>query len=826
MSALRYTLGLFLLLALALPAQAQESTLTVEEIMQAPETWIGDWPENVRWGERGEFLYFDWNPEGRFEADSLYRVAASGGAPEKVPPSVRRPAMPFFSGWHHGENVYDRSFERKVYASGGDLYLYNRTDGTQRRLTKTRAREADPRFTPDGEHVVFASENNLYRVALATGLVEQITDLRSGQEKKEKAGDAQERFLENQQQQLFETLRTEAEEKEKREAAQERERRAEDPPPTFYTGKKRVQQLQMRPGGRFVTFALTTPPKDAEDTKVLDYVTESGYAEVETARAKVGDAGARQQLYVQDLERDTTYEVNLAQLPGAKDVPAFMQDEDAEAGSAKADSSKADSTRAKRALYAFGPFWSADGRYAVLDVRARDNKDRWIARLDPETAELEVLDRQHDEAWIAGPGISWWGGGSTVGWLPDSRRFFFQSEASGFSHLYTVDVETGDVQQLTEGEFEVFDPRLSQDGQTWTFRSSEASPHERHVYRMPVEGGTRTRLTALGGVTEAAVAPDAETLGLLYSEANRPPEVYLQPLADGRTAEATRITNSPTEEWSSYDWRTGEIVRFTASDGVEVPAQIFRPENPNGAAVLFVHGAGYLQNVHRWWPSYFREFMFHNLLTDLGYTVMNVDYRASAGYGRDWRTAVYRHMGGRDLQDYVDAQGYLEEEYGIAPERTFIYGGSYGGFITLMALFTEEEHFGGGAALRSVTDWAHYNQPYTANILNAPQTDSLAYARSSPIYFAEGLEDPLLIAHGIMDTNVQFQDVVRLSQRLIELGKEDWELAVYPVEGHGFTEPASWTDEYRRILELIQSSVGPERAAASEAVLEEEAGER
>ena len=191
--------------------------------------------------------------------------------------------------------------------------------------------------------------------------------------------------------------------------------------------------------------------------------------------------------------------------------------------------------------------------------------------------------------------------------------------------------------------------------------------------------------------------------------------------------------------------------------------------------------------------------------------MLDLDFRASAGYGRDWRTAVYRHMGGRDLQDYVDASRYVGTEHGIDPERVFIYGGSYGGFITLMALFNEPEHFGGGAALRAVTDWAHYNHPYTSNILNTPATDSLAYAQSSPIYFSEGLEDPLLIAHGMVDTNVQFQDVVRLAQRLIEQGKEDWEMAVYPVEGHGFTEPASWTDEYRRILELIRESVGPDR---------------
>src|SRR5690606_16920555 len=159
------------------------------------------------------------------------------------------------------------------------------------------------------------------------------------------------------------------------------------------------------------------------------------------------------------------------------------------------------------------------------------------------------------------------------------------------------------------------------------------------------------------------------------------------------------------------------------------------------------------------------------------------------------------------LQDQVDGSRYLVSRFGISPESVGIYGGSYGGFITLMALFTEPEHFGAGAALRSVTDWAHYNHGYTGRILNLPQDDTLAYRRSSPIFFAEGLEDPLLIAHGMVDVNVHFQDVVRLAQRLIELGKTGWEMAVYPVEDHGFVEPSSWTDEYRRILELFENNL-------------------
>jgi dipeptidyl aminopeptidase/acylaminoacyl peptidase len=780
------------------------SPLSVEQIMQEPETWVGDWPENVRWHESGEAIYFDWNPDGQFESDSLYKVPRGGGEPIKVSPEERRSNPPFFDGWHHGEHVYTEDFTRKVYAADGDLYLYNREIDEKTRLTDTRAEESSPRFTPDGDQVLFQRDDNLFALDLSTGRVQQVTDLRPGSEPDDPEPTPREEFLEEQQTELFETLREEKEEEDQAEAAQKRDRQADDPPPTFYTEDNEVNHLRLAPSGRFVTFALQSEPDDADPTQVIDYVTLDGHAEVLDARPKVGIPSEDFSLHVQDLERDTTYEVDLHQLPGAYDVPEYQQEKGVEL----------DSSEAKRSLYSYGPYWSPDGDHAVLVVRADDNKDRWIVRLDPETGDLTVLDRQHDDAWIGGPGISAYGGPGTVGWIPpgsgsgaDSDRFYFQSEATGWSHLYTVNVETGNIEQLTSGTHEIYEPRLSRDGSTWIFASNADSHHQRHVYRMPVDGGPRTRLTTRTGTHRAAASPDGQRLALLSTTTNRPPDIYLKGVSSKENV--TRVTTSPTEEWREYDWRDPEITTFEASDNVEVPVQIFRPENPNGAAVHFVHGAGYIQNVVKDWTHYFREYMFHNLLTDLGYTVINVDYRGSAGYGRDWRTAIYRHMGGRDLQDYVDASEWLTETEEIPPERQFIYGGSYGGFMTLMALFTAPDHFGGGAALRSVTDWAHYNDVYTSNILNTPQTDSIAYARSSPIYHAEGLEDPLLMPHGLVDTNVQPQDIFRLTQRLIELGKEDWELALYPVEGHGFEEPSSWTDEYRRILKLIRSSVGP-----------------
>jgi dipeptidyl aminopeptidase/acylaminoacyl peptidase len=426
-------------------------------------------------------------------------------------------------------------------------------------------------------------------------------------------------------------------------------------------------------------------------------------------------------------------------------------------------------------------------------MRAEDNKDRWISLVDTATGKTRILDALHDDAWVGGPDSQ------TLGWLPDSSAIFFVSEKTGWAHLYTATLD-GTSTQWTGGKFEVFGPEIAPDRKSFFLTTSEVHHGERHFYRMPIGSRDRVKLTTMVGNNQIFPSPDGTKFANVFSTSNKPWELYI----DGR-----KVTDSPGEAFKAYAWREPELVFVPARDGVQVPARLYKPNPlPKGApAVVFVHGSGYLQNVHKWWSSYSREYMFHNLLVDRGYVVLDIDYRASAGYGRDWRTAIYRYMGDKDLTDNVDGAKYLVEKHGVDARRIGIYGGSYGGFITLMAMFTTPDVFAAGAALRPVTDWAHYNHGYTSNILNQPQADPEAYKRSSPIYFAEGLKGALLICHGMVDTNVHFQDTVRLVQRLIELRKENWDLAVYPVEDHGFVKPSSWADEYRRILDLFETNL-------------------
>ncbi|WP_143305335.1 S9 family peptidase [Chitinophaga vietnamensis] len=767
----------------------QTGPLTVEKIMRDPK-WIGTSPDNIFWGTDNQTVYFSWNPDKNL-ADSLYHASIRNNTPQKAAAADRT----LISARSRGQYNTDHSL--LTYAYRNDIYLLDVKTGKETRITNTTAAESSPVFSFGGKQVVFHQGNDLFAWNRADGSITQLTNFEAGSkppaEKEEKdKGNDQEKYLKAQQLELLQIVR---DRKAKADAAKAFNKAYE--PKTLrplYLDNNNLNDVTISPDGRFIVWRTYHAPKDAKSTIVPDYVTASGFTTDIHSREKVGAPQGSFSTFVYDREKDTVLPVATNTLPGIKDQPDYVKDY-----------TKKD-TPAVREVIINGPYWSEQGTHAIVDIRSQDNKDRWIALLDGATGKLTTLNRQRDEAWIAGPGIGWSMGGANLGWI-DENTCWYQSEASGYSHLYTTTI-SGNTKQLTSGNYEVQDAQLSRDKKYFYISTNEVHPGEKQYYRIAVTGGKAERITTMEGANEVTISPDDKWIAFRYSYSNKPWELYVQQNIPG--SKAIQITHQATsEEFRSYPWRDPQVITFNARDNQPVYARVYTPDpaKKNGAAVIFVHGAGYLQNAHKWWSNYFREYMFHNLLADKGYTVMDIDYRGSAGYGRNWRTGIYRYMGGKDLDDEVDAAKYLAEKLGVDAKRIGIYGGSYGGFMTLMAMFTKPGAFAAGAALRSVTDWAHYNHGYTSNILNEPFTDSIAYIRSSPIYFAEGLKGRLLMCHGMVDTNVHFEDIVRLSQRLIELGKNNWELAVFPVEDHGFTTPSSWTDEYKRILKLFDETL-------------------
>jgi len=770
---------------------AQKFNLTIDNIIRGPEL-VGYEPRGVRWSADSQKVYFQWKQynDPRDKDFDTYTVNRDGKGLRKLTEQEAESAPPPF-----GDQSKDKKFT--VATDSGDIVLYDHATGQKKKITDTTDMESSPRLTSDEHRVYFTRSNNLYVMSLDGGSLRQLTDIRSGAgpqpgaargEQRERKGTDSQEFIKKEERDLLDTVKRRAEKRAEEEAKRKREEKRK---PFFIQGRQSVGAMQLTPDEKYVIATVIERAEDAKNTIVPNYVTESAYTEDINARTKVGDNQGRSRIVILNTETGESKWLD----HGLKQTSSNPDSESEQTQTARAAEPR------DRDVQLAQPVWSEDGTKAVMMVRSADNKDRWIMALDPESGKTRVIFTDHDDAWIGGPGIF------SIGWLGDNQRIYFLSERDGYSHLYTISYDGGQPKQLTSGRWEVTSVRLSEDKSYFFLTTSEVGAGERHLYSMSVEGGERTKITSAAGNNQTTLSPDEKMLANIYSYSNKPPELYLMENRPG--ADAIKVTASPSPEFWTYEWIDPPIVNFTARDGVAVPARLYKPRNfkQGGPAVIFVHGAGYLQNVHKWWSNYFREYMFHHLLMEQGFLVIDVDYRASAGYGRDWRTAIYRYMGGKDLDDHVDAARWIVSAHGVDAKRIGIYGGSYGGFITLMAMFTEPDVFAAGAALRPVTDWAHYNHPYTSNILNTPQADAEAYRKSSPIYHAEGLKGALLICHGMVDVNVHFQDTVRLVQRLIELRKENWEAAMYPVEDHGFVEPSSWADEYKRIFRLFRENL-------------------
>jgi dipeptidyl aminopeptidase/acylaminoacyl peptidase len=763
-------------------AAAAVFPLTVDSIMRGPDL-LGAAPAGLRWSGDSSRLYFEWTKPGEDEA-STYVVGRDGGEPRKLTDAERRLAPPPRGEW-------DRAHRRVLFAEDGDIAIVDSVAGTRIQLTRTTGREGSPRWARNETAVTFVRDGNLFIVPVQAGgdaLVTQLTDI-STKKAEPRLTDSQ-KYLKEEEAKLIEYTREQIEKKKEAEA----KAAAEALPKLELADGQSAVDLRLSPDGVHVFVLVNQRARGARATEVPRYVTESAYVDEIPGRTDVGDAQSARKLAILNLQTK-------------KSVWA----DGAFAGEAPAKAGEATGKPAPREIDWGMPAISDDGAYVVGYARAFDNKDRWLVRLDPETGAARVVDHLHDDAWIRE--VRGFFGGNIAEFLPDNTHIWFISEKDGWAHLYTEDVSapSPEAVQLTKGPWEVTAAALAPDRRHFLFVSTEVDPGERQVYTMALDGGPRTRLTTATGAHDPEMAPDGSMFGDVYSYSNKPPELYL--VAAQPDAPMRQLTTTPTSEWRSFKWADPQVLTFKARDGVDVRARLYTPEmmgarrDRTHPGVVFVHGAGYLQNAHKYWSSYYREYMFHNLLAARGYVVLDVDYRGSAGYGRDWRTAIYRHMGGTDLDDIVDGAKYLVTAQKVDPKRIGVYGGSYGGFITLMAMFTSPDTFAAGAALRPVTDWAHYNHGYTSNILNEPQNDPKAYEQSSPIYFADGLKGALLICHGMVDTNVHFQDSVRLVQRLIELRKENWQLAVFPVESHGFVRASSWADEYKRILKLFEDNL-------------------
>ncbi|MFT4724633.1 MAG: dipeptidyl aminopeptidase/acylaminoacyl peptidase [Colwellia sp.] len=770
--------------------------ITLEQIMSDPD-WMGRSPQSWYWGDDNQTIFYKQKRAGSPLSD-LYRQATLDKEAEKV----KLAQMHVVSDRNAQRN---KANTHEVYTFEGNVFVKELASLDVQQLTYTSAYEYSTMFLNNG-NVAYRVGNKFFEHDLSSNKIIELANLQLKKDPKD--SEESQSYIASEQHDLIAYVALQKRNSELRKNQQEK-LKAQNATLTksdFYLGdNKRINHASLSPNGDKLIVSISSGESSQADSDTMpNYIADDGHIKAEKVRQRVADNRQyNDELFLLDLKSGQKFPLSYEVLPGAdEDVLTSVKTENYQREGKVYQSKK--SPRNIHVMQANSPIqWHENGKQVAVLLEAWDNKDRWLTTVNLMENKLESQHRLHDDAWI-----NW--SFNEFGWLKGDNTLYYLSEETGYSHLYSKNL-IGKAKQLTRGQFEISDVSLTQDKSRFVFKANKKHPGIYEIYQVDIKSGQFSALTDLGGMNDYALSPDDSTLLIEHSTVAMPPELYVKALKDDATA--IRLTHTVSEKFLSMPWTAPSVVAVPSSYQDEpVYSRVYLPKDydktaDKNRAVMFSHGAGYLQNSHLGWSGYFREYMFHSMLVQQGYVVIDMDYRASAGYGRDWRTAIYRHMGKPEVQDMRDGVNWLVDNANVDRQRIGTYGGSYGGFLTLMSMFTQPDLFQSGSALRLVSDWAYYNHGYTSNILNTPGDDAIAYERSSPIYFAEGLEKPLLINAPMVDDNVFFQDTVRLVQRLIELEKQNFETAIYPVEPHGFVQPSSWLDEYRRIYKLFENTL-------------------
>lgn len=458
--------------------------------------------------------------------------------------------------------------------------------------------------------------------------------------------------------------------------------------------------------------------------------------------------------------------------------------------------------------------WSPDGSRLIVERISIDVKERTLfSCLAGAPGTCDVFYRQRDEKYLAS-------NDQMAAFAPDGRSIVLTSDADGWNHLYRVAPDGRDLRQLTRGAFEVSFAGWSHDGRRIFFSSTEAGTEQRHLYAVPADGGDRARLTSGTAVhTTMAVSPARDELAFVRSDPSRLPDLWVVEATAGATPR--QITQSMTPALTAYAWQTPEIVTFAGQGGLPIKAQLFVPR-PLAAgrrypAIVHVHQAAIYQEVYAG-PGPQKDnvlwYGWHQRLADLGYVVLNVDFRGSYGYGRDFRAANHLDVGVGDAADVIQGVEFLKRLGYVDADRLGVYGMSYGGHMVLTLLSKYPSVFRAGINIAGVYDfnlelgpWAVRNAWMYAR-LGSPEDNPKAYFNASAINFIDALQAPVMTLQGTNDTNVTPLQSIRLVTDLLAKGKT-FEFEIYPGEVHFFGRRASWTDAFGKMERFFERHLAP-----------------
>jgi dipeptidyl aminopeptidase/acylaminoacyl peptidase len=484
----------------------------------------------------------------------------------------------------------------------------------------------------------------------------------------------------------------------------------------------------------------------------------------------------------------------------------------------------------------FGPRRWLDTRHFVFDRTSTDYKRRTTSVVDVANGEATVLHEDVEPKFWSMTGDA----GSGAQPSPDGKWIAFLSDRDGWDHLYIMPAAGGEPVQITKGRFEAWRPTWSHDSTRLAFDANEPDhPGDRHLGIVTLNGdparATVTMITRGRGTDIAPQwSPDGTRLVYQHTDPHNSADLYVIDVpasaAPGRPDSASgpiRLTDSMPAGVDHSAFVEPEFVHYPGPDGQQVPGWLFVPKNLDRSkrhpAIVWIHGDGVNQNYDGWHVqrNYAVYYSFHQYLLQGGYVVFAPDYRGSIGYGKAWREGVYMDVGGNDAKDAWMAAGYLKTLGYVDAGRIGVWGLSYGGFFTLIAVTDQPKLYRAAVDVAGVVDYAmYYEDPYhggwTASRIGTPEQNPKVYEQASPISHIDRLERPLLVLHGTADVNVPYLHSVRLLDEAMKKGKGDLvSFMVYPGEFHYFTRAHVLRDAWHRVEAFFEANLHPEAQATA-----------
>ncbi|MGA2810025.1 MAG: S9 family peptidase [Candidatus Acidiferrum sp.] len=424
--------------------------------------------------------------------------------------------------------------------------------------------------------------------------------------------------------------------------------------------------------------------------------------------------------------------------------------------------------------------WLRDARHLAIQRlnRAQTEIDLLIA--DAATGKTRVALHETDSYWI---NLS-----DDLYFLADGKRFVWSSERSGYRHLYLYDLDGKQLAQLTKGAWEETGVEGVDESRALVyFSATEKSVLERHLYRVALDGSGFARITKEDGTHRAVMNEAADKFVDTYSNVMTPPREDLYAVNGSRIA---TLRENKVAELANYRLSPVEFLSVPTHDGIKLNAMMIKPPNFDPAkhypVLFYTYGGPHVQIVVSAWGG--ANFLWHQMMAEKGFIIFALDNRGSAGRGHLFEEFIHFKLGAQELSDQRDGAAYLRTLPYVDGQRMGIWGASYGGHMTLHAMFEDPEDFKAGFAGAPVTDWHYYDSIYTERYLGLLPQNEESYQESSPIENVAKLRGKLLVAHGTGDDNVHFANTLALLNDAIAAGKTI-EVMPFPGLGHGINDP-------------------------------------